>query len=79
MTNLDELIKHYSYIVKYSLEDELYVAKCLELGIMAHADRQEEAIKEIKEATRVHLLMLDEDGESIPQPLSDLQVYELTN
>ena len=73
MSNLDELIKHYSYIVKYSLEDEAYLAKCLELGIMAHGDSQEEAIKEIKEATSVHLLMLLEDGEEIPQP-SNLQV-----
>ncbi len=68
MTNLEELIKHYSYIVKYSLEDEAYLARCLELGIMAHGDSQEEAIREIKEATRVHLLMLSEDGEEIPQP-----------
>jgi predicted RNase H-like HicB family nuclease len=73
MNNLDEFIKHYSYIVKYSLENEVYVAKCLELGIMAHGDSQEEAIKEIKEATRVHLLMLSEDGEEIPQP-SSLQI-----
>lgn len=68
MNDSDEFIKHYSYIVKYSLEDEAYLAKCLELGIMAHGDSQEEAIREIKEATRVHLLMLSEDGEEIPQP-----------
>ena len=68
MTNLDELIKHYSYIVKYSLEDEAYIARCIELGIMAHGDSQEEAIREIKEATRVHLLMLSEDNEELPQP-----------
>jgi predicted RNase H-like HicB family nuclease len=73
MTNLDESIKYYSYIVNYSLEDEAYLAKCLELGIMAHGDSQEEAIKEIKEATKVHLLMLQEDGEEIPQP-SNLKV-----
>ncbi len=72
MNNLDEIIKNYSYIVKYSLEDKAYVAKCVELGIMAHGDSQEEAIKEIKEATKVHLLMLSEDGEEIPQP-SNLQ------
>ena len=67
MTNSDELIKRYSYIVKYSLKDEAYVAKCIELGIMAHGDSQEEAIKEIKEAARVHLLMLAEDNEELPQ------------
>ena len=35
---------------------------------MAHGESQEEAIIEIKEATRVHLLMLAEDGDEIPQP-----------
>lgn len=34
---------------------------------MAHGDSQEEAIQEIKEAVRVHLLMLLEDGEQIPE------------
>ena len=70
MNKVDELIKYYSYLVKYSSEDEAYLARCVELGIMAHGDSQEEAIKEIKEATRVHLLMLEEDGEEIPQPSS---------
>ena len=74
MNNLDEFIKHYSYILKYSSEDEAYVAKCMELGVMAHADSQEKAIKEIKEATRVHLLMLSEDGAEIPQPSSSLPI-----
>ena len=76
MNNIKELIKHYSYIVKYSSEDEAYVAQCIELGIMAHGDSQEETIKEIKEATRVHLLMLSEDNEEIPQP-SSLQASNL--
>ena len=74
MNNLDEFIKHYSYIVKYSSEDEAYVAKCMELGIMAHGNSQEEAIKDIKEATRVHLLMLSEDGVEIPQASSSLPI-----
>jgi predicted RNase H-like HicB family nuclease len=73
MNKVDELIKYYSYLVKYSLEDEAYIAQCVELGIMAHGDSQEEAIKEVKEATKVHLLMLEEDSEAIPQP-SNLQV-----
>lgn len=67
MININEYIKNYSYIVKYSPEDEAYLAKCIELGIMAHGDSQEEAIKEIKEAVRVHLLMLLEDGDEIPE------------
>ncbi len=39
---------------------------------MAHGDSQEEAIKEIKEAVRVHLLMLLEDSDEIPEPQSIL-------
>ncbi len=67
MININEYIKNYSYIVNYSAEDEAYLAKCIELAIMAHGDSQEEAIQEIKEAVRVHLLMLLEDGDEIPQ------------
>jgi predicted RNase H-like HicB family nuclease len=72
MIEINEYIKNYSYIVKYSPEDEAYLAKCVELGIMAHGDSQEEAIREIKEAVRVHLLMLLEDGDEIPEPKSIL-------
>lgn len=70
MSNISEYIKLYSYLVDYSSEDEAYVAKCIELGIMAHGDTQEEAIQEIKEATRVHLLMLEEDAYKIPKPFN---------
>jgi predicted RNase H-like HicB family nuclease len=72
MTDINEFIKNYSYIVKYSSEDEAYLAKCIELGIMAHGDSQEEAIREIKEAVRVHLSMMLEDGDEIPEPKSIL-------
>ncbi len=72
MIDINEYIKNYSYMVKYSLEDEAYLAKCIELGIMAHGDSQEEAIKEIKEAVKVHLLMLLEDNDEIPEPKSIL-------
>ena len=65
-----DYVKHYSYSVSYSIEDEAYIAECIELGIMAHGETQEEAIAEIKEATRVHLMMLEEDGEEVPQPLT---------
>jgi predicted RNase H-like HicB family nuclease len=72
MIDINEYIKKYSYLVKYSPEDEAYLAKCIELGIMAHGDSHEEAIKEIKEAVRVHLLMLLEDSDEIPEPKSIL-------
>ncbi|MEL4895045.1 type II toxin-antitoxin system HicB family antitoxin [Crocosphaera sp. Alani8] len=70
MSNISEDTKKYSYLVEISSEDNSYLAKCLELGIMAHGDSQEEAIQKIKEAVRVHLLMLLEDGEDIPEPKS---------
>jgi predicted RNase H-like HicB family nuclease len=70
MSDVDKYVKLYSYLVKYSPPDEAYVAQCVELGIMAHGDSQEEAIQEIKEATKIHLLMLQEDGDEVPEPLS---------
>lgn len=70
MNKITETIKKYSYKVAYSRLDECYVSECVELGIMAHGDTQEEAIAEIKEATRVHLLMLKEDREEIPAPIN---------
>jgi predicted RNase H-like HicB family nuclease len=72
MIDLNEYIKNYSYLVEFSSEDEAYLAKCIELGIIAHGDSQEDAIGEIKEAVRVHLLMLLEDEDKIPEPKSIL-------
>ncbi len=42
---------------------------------MAHGDSQEAAIQEIKEAVRVHLLMLLEDNDQILEPKSILVNY----
>ena len=47
MIKIDEYIKNYSYIVQYSSEDEAFLAKCIEMGIMAHGDTQEEAIQDM--------------------------------
>ena len=74
MSDIEEYIRFYSYLVEYSWEDEVYVARYVELGLMAHGDTHEEAIKEIKEATRVHLLMLEEDKDEIPLLLSARQL-----
>lgn len=70
MNQIDYLVRHYFYIVKYSAPNEAYLARCLELEIMAHGNSQEEAISKIKEATKVHLLMLEEDGDEISEPLT---------
>lgn len=72
MINISEYVKNYAYLIEFSAEDEAYLAKCIELGIMAHGDSQEEAIQEIKEAVRIHLLMLLEDGNKISEPKSVL-------
>ena len=72
MIDILDYIKNYSYLVEFSSEDDAYLAKCLDLGIMAHGDSQAAAIHEIKEAVRVHLLMLLEDGKQIPEPRSTL-------
>ncbi len=40
-----ESIKNYAYLVEFSAENDAYLAKCLELVIMAHGDSQEEAIQ----------------------------------
>lgn len=42
---------------------------------MTHGDTQEEGIQEIQEAVRVHLLMLLEDEDYIPEPKSILLQY----
>ncbi len=70
MNKITEYTKHYSYSVSYSLEDKAYIAECLELGIMTHGDIQESAIAKNKEASSVYLLMLEEDGEEILQPVT---------
>ena len=70
MIDINDYIKNYSYLVEFSTEDNAYLVKCIELRIMAHGDSQEEAIQEIKEAVRVHLWMLLEDEEKIPEPKS---------
>jgi predicted RNase H-like HicB family nuclease len=75
MININEYLKNYAYLVEFSPENEAYLAKCIELGIIAHGDSQEEAIQEIKEAVRVHLLMLLEDNNQIPEPKSILVNY----
>ena len=69
MENLNDYVNVYSYSIEYSIEDKTYLAKCLELGIMAHGNSHQEALEEIMEATRGYLLILIEDGDTIPNPL----------
>lgn len=50
MINMSDYTKNYSYLVEFSAENNAYLAKCLELEIMAHSDSQEEARDNLKEA-----------------------------
>jgi predicted RNase H-like HicB family nuclease len=77
MDKITDYIKSYSYLVEFSTEDDAYLSHCRELGITAHGDSQETAISAIKEATRVHLLMLAEDREDIPHPISENKTKSL--
>lgn len=66
---IDEYINKYSYSVSYSPPDEVYVAKCLELGVQAHGNTQIQAITEVMKAVQTALEWLVEDGEELPEPL----------
>lgn len=70
MNKIAEIVESYSYQANYSNLDECYVSECVELGIMAHGDTKAQAIAEIKEATRVYLLMMEEDREALPAPIN---------
>ncbi len=40
MIDILEYIKNYSYLVEFSAKNDAYLAKYLELKIMAHGDNQ---------------------------------------
>jgi len=65
---LKKLVNQYGYLVEWSAEDEAYLAHCIELGIIAHGDTQEEALGEAKEAAMAGLEMLKKS--EIPEPMS---------
>lgn len=60
--------KH-SVVVKWSDSDNGYIATVPELeGLSAFGSTQEEAVKELSEAKKLYLEVLEEDGEEIPEP-----------
>ena len=65
---MKKLVNHYTYLVEWSEEDEAYLAHCIELGIIAHGDTQEDALHEAKEAAMAGLEVLKTS--EIPDPLS---------
>jgi len=63
-------MQKYSISIHYSEEDGCYVASVPELtGCMAHGDTREEAMREIQDAMRLHIEMLQDVGDVLPLPL----------
>lgn len=61
----------YNYSVSFSLNDDCFIAKCLELnGIIAHGNTHEEAITQAKLAASNTIDWMEESGETPPEPTS---------
>ncbi|MBD3225357.1 MAG: type II toxin-antitoxin system HicB family antitoxin [Caldithrix sp.] len=59
----------YEIIIHWSEEDNAYIAEVPELaGCMAHGKTDDEALKNIKEATTLWIETAKEFGEPIPKP-----------
>jgi len=62
-------MQRYSISIQYSEIDNCYVASVPELeGCMAHGDTYSEAVEEIRTAMELHLEMIQELGQELPQP-----------
>ena len=68
---IDEVLNKYDYRVAWSEDDEVHIAKAAEVpSILAHGNTAESAILALKEALHITLELMEEDGQTIPQPLS---------
>ena len=71
MKKLKDYVSKYSYNIEYDPDDNIFIARCAELPTLAaHGDTQEKAFEEIKNVVCASLEWIEEDGESIPEPLS---------
>lgn len=62
-------MEKYSVMIQWSDEDESFVATVPELpDLSAFGETPEEAAKELREAKKLYLEVLAEDGEEIPEP-----------
>jgi len=62
-------MQRYSIVIQYSELDSCYVASVPELtGCMAHGDTYDEAMREILDAMSLHIEMIQELGQELPQP-----------
>ncbi|MEW1955139.1 toxin-antitoxin system HicB family antitoxin [Terrabacter sp. NPDC080008] len=63
---------HYAYLVSWSVDDQEYVATCLEFPSLSWlASTQVEALKGLEALIEDVLEDMRESGEEIPQPLSE--------
>lgn len=70
MKKMNKIHDLYSYNVSFSLSDDCYISKCLELnGIIAHGDTHEDAIVQAKIAASNAIEWMNENGEKPPEPI----------
>jgi predicted RNase H-like HicB family nuclease len=68
---INDFISKYTYRVEWSEADQVYIAKALEIpSILAHANTQENAIREVKIPLLLALESMIEEGHAIPEPIS---------
>ena len=64
-------VTRYTYRVTWSVEDDQYVATCLELPSLSWlADTQEDALRGLRDLVAEVVGDLAESGEPVPEPLS---------
>ena len=62
-------MQKYSVSISYSEKDDCYVAAVPELiGCMAHGETYAEAMDEIQDAMALHIEMIKDLGQDLPQP-----------
>lgn len=62
--------EHYSMVIAWSPEDEVYVVNVPELpGCLTHGATYEEAVQQGQDAIDSWLSVCEEDGEPLPAPL----------
>ena len=68
---INNYIKKYTYRVEWSEDDDLFIARALELQtILAHGKTPAEALKELQKPLALALEMMLEDNEELPEPFA---------
>jgi len=63
-------IEKYTYRIEWSDYDRCHVARCLEFpSLAAHGDTINEALKEIEYVVAESVKWMEEEGETVPEPL----------